>query len=202
MVCNILKISITDFDYHNGRLCFECDQQLSPDNCDQVTLCDQDRVSLSNTNIIVGTKLWHIMPVLSFIMNTVYLPTIYLDAMFWVFFNLIISYLSLEILFYYHDKYYYHYYNDYLVYPLILISFDIDQVEQIKILQCTTKIPFKIIERQIKIYNIHNYNTTGMQESTIFFLLVIKSTTVKQQLHSLSDCLAIIWHGPILRHDR
>lgn len=78
MVCNILKIYITDFDYHNGRLCFECDQQLSPDNCDQVTLCDQDRVSLSNTNIIVGTKLWHIMPVLSFIVNTVYLSTNYL----------------------------------------------------------------------------------------------------------------------------
>lgn len=78
MVCNILKMYITDFDYHNGRLCFECDQQLSPDNCDQVTLCDQDRVCLSNTNIIVGTKLWHIMPVLSFIVNTVYLPTNYL----------------------------------------------------------------------------------------------------------------------------
>lgn len=46
----ILKINInciTDFDYHNGHLCFECDQQLSPDNCDQVTLCDQDSVSFS-----------------------------------------------------------------------------------------------------------------------------------------------------------
>lgn len=37
---------ITEFDYHNGRLCFGCDQQLSPDKCDRVTLCDQDRVSL------------------------------------------------------------------------------------------------------------------------------------------------------------
>lgn len=46
----ILKINInciTDFDYYNGHLCFECDQQLSPDNCDQVTLCDQDSVSFS-----------------------------------------------------------------------------------------------------------------------------------------------------------
>lgn len=77
MVCNILKMYITDFDYHNGRLCFECDQQLSPENCDQVTLCDQDRVSLNNTDIIVGTKLWHIMSVLSFIVNTVNLPTDY-----------------------------------------------------------------------------------------------------------------------------
>lgn len=76
MVRNILKINITDFDYHNGRLCFECDQQLSPDNCDQVTLCDQDRVSLNNTNNTI--QKWHIMPVLSFIVNTVYLPTDYL----------------------------------------------------------------------------------------------------------------------------
>lgn len=76
-----------------------------------------------------------------------------------VFFNLNISYISLEILFYYHYKYNYHYYNEYLVYPLILILFDIDQVEQIKILQCTTKMPFKIIVRKIKIYIILNYNT-------------------------------------------
>lgn len=110
MVCNILKINITDFDYHNGRLCFECDQQLSPDNCDQVTLCDQDRVSLNNTNNTI--QKWHIMPVLSFIVNTVYLPTDYLfrsNVIF--FFNLIINYISFEFLFYYHCKYYYHYYN-------------------------------------------------------------------------------------------
>lgn len=110
MVCNILKINITDFDYHNGRLCFECDQQLSPDNCDQITLCDQDRVSLNNTNNTI--QKWHIMSVLSFIVNTVYLPTDYLfrsNVIF--FFNLIINYISFEFLFYYHCKYYYHYYN-------------------------------------------------------------------------------------------
>lgn len=86
MVCNILKINITDFDYHNGRLCFECDQQLSPENCDQVTLCDQDRVSLNNTNNTI--QKWHIMPVLSFIVNKVYLPTDYLFRSNGIFFSI------------------------------------------------------------------------------------------------------------------
>lgn len=112
MVCNILKMYITDFDYHNGRLCFECDQQLSPENCDQVTLCDQDRVSLNNTDIIVGTKLWHIMSVLSFIVNTVNLPTDYSFRSNVIFFSLIINYILFEFLFYYYYcKYYYHYYH-------------------------------------------------------------------------------------------
>lgn len=111
MVCNILKISITDFDYHNGRLCFECDQQLSPDNCDQVTLCDQDRVNLSNTNNTI--QKWHIMPVLSLIVNAVYLPTNYLFRSNAIFFNLIINYMLFEFLFHYHCKYNYHYYHYY-----------------------------------------------------------------------------------------
>lgn len=53
----IINIScVTDFDYHNGHLCYECDQQSSPDSCDQVTLCDQDRVSLNEQQISVAKQ--------------------------------------------------------------------------------------------------------------------------------------------------
>ncbi|XP_048750474.2 uncharacterized protein LOC125662337 [Ostrea edulis] len=34
---------VGDFNYYGGRLCFKCGQQLSPDSCDRVTLCYQDR---------------------------------------------------------------------------------------------------------------------------------------------------------------
>ncbi|XP_022307004.1 uncharacterized protein LOC111113200 isoform X2 [Crassostrea virginica] len=34
---------VSEFNYYNGQLCFKCDQQQTPEGCDQVALCDQDR---------------------------------------------------------------------------------------------------------------------------------------------------------------
>lgn len=52
-----------------------------------------------------------------------------------------------------------------------------------------------------------NIHYTSLQhkrcEGVDYFFLVIISAivTVKQKLHSLLECLVIILHGPILRHD-
>ncbi|XP_062600828.1 uncharacterized protein LOC134262453 [Saccostrea cucullata] len=51
---------VADFNYYNGRLCFKCSQQLTPDSCDRVTLCYQDRYCyIHKTKPAVGfTYVW------------------------------------------------------------------------------------------------------------------------------------------------
>lgn len=33
---------VADYDYHNGRMCFNCEELSNPNDCDKVTWCDQD----------------------------------------------------------------------------------------------------------------------------------------------------------------